>query len=64
MTVSTYLNGEYGQKDIYIGVPTILNAKGAREIIELDLEDGEKEKFENSCNILRKMKEEIDKAIK
>lgn len=45
MTVSTYLNGEYGQKDIYIGVPTILNAKGAREIIELDLEDGEKEKI-------------------
>lgn len=64
MTVSTYLNGEYGQKDIYIGVPTILNAKGAREIIELDLADNEKERFENSCNVLRKMKEEIDSVIK
>lgn len=64
MTVSTYLNGEYCQKDIYIGVPTILNAKGAREIIELDLADNEKERFENSCNVLRKMKEEIDSVIK
>lgn len=64
MTVSTYLNGEYGQKDIYIGVPAILNSKGARDIIELKLEDGEKGRFENSCNILRNMKEEIDKVIK
>lgn len=64
MTVSTYLNGEYGQKDIYIGVPAILNSKGARDIIELKLEDGERERFEKSCNVLRTMKEEIDKVIK
>ena len=64
MTVSTYLNGEYGQKDIYIGVPTILNEKGAREIIQLNLEDEEKEKFEHSCDILREMKREIDNVIK
>lgn len=64
MTVSTYLNGEYGQKDIYIGVPTILNSKGAREVLQLNLEGEEKEKFEKSCMILRQMKEEIDKVIK
>ena len=64
MTVSTYLNGEYGQKDLYIGVPTILNEKGAREIIQLNLEGEEKEKFEHSCDILREMKKEIDNVIK
>lgn len=64
MTVSTYLNGEYGQKDLYIGVPTIINRKGAREVLELQLEGAEKERFENSCKTLLSMKEEIDKVIK
>ena len=64
MTVSTYLNGEYGQKGLYIGVPTIINRKGAREILELQLEGEEKERFEISCKTLLAMKEEIDKVIK
>ena len=64
MTVSTYLNGEYGQEDLYIGVPTIINRKGAREVLELQLEGAEKERFENSCKTLLSMKEEIDKVIK
>lgn len=64
MTVSTYLNGEYGHKGLYIGVPTIINRKGAREILELQLEGEEKEKFDKSCETLMGMKEEIDKVIK
>ena len=64
MTVSTYLNGEYGHKGLYIGVPTIINSKGAREILELQLEGEEKENFDKSCNTLMNMKEEIDKVIK
>lgn len=63
MTVSAYLNGEYGQKDIYVGVPTVLNAEGAREIIQLNLENREKEKFDNSCNIITEIKNEIDKIL-
>lgn len=51
MTVSTYLNGEYGQKDLYIGVPTIINRKGAREVLELQLEGAEKKRFEIVVNI-------------
>ena len=64
MTVSTYLDGEYGHKGLYIGVPTIINSKGAREILELPLEGEEKEKFDKSCETLMAMKEEIDKVIK
>ena len=64
MTVSTYLKGEYGHKGLYIGVPTIINRKGAREILELQLEGEEKEKFDKSCETLMGMKEEIDKVIK
>ena len=64
MTVSTYLNGEYGHKGLYIGVPTIVNSKGAREILSLPLEGEEKEKFDKSCETLLSMKEEIDRVIK
>ena len=37
LTVSAYLNGEYGHKDIYIGMPAIINRNGSREILKLDL---------------------------
>ena len=37
LTVSAYLNGEYGQEDIYIGVPAIVNSNGARELLKLEL---------------------------
>ncbi len=64
MTVSTQLNGEYGHKGLYIGVPTIINSKGVREILELPLDGEEKEKFDKSCETLMSMKAEIDKVIK
>ena len=57
LTVSTYLDGEYGHKDIYVGVPAIITAKGVREILELPLNEADQEKFDNSCNII---KETID----
>lgn len=51
--VSVYLNGEYGIKDCYISVPTIINNEGAKEIVELHLTKEENEKFKNSCEILK-----------
>ena len=53
LTVSTYLNGEYNEKDIYIGVPAIVTSKGIREILELPLDEKNQEKLSNSCKILR-----------
>ncbi len=63
LTVSTYLDGQYDQKDIFIGVPAIITSKGVREILEVKLEDEEKEKFDRSCNIIREMRNEIDQVI-
>jgi L-lactate dehydrogenase len=54
LTVSAYLDGEYGQKDIYIGVPAIVNRSGIREIVQLKLNEEETEKFNNSVNVLKK----------
>ncbi|RAK22391.1 L-lactate dehydrogenase [Anoxybacillus vitaminiphilus] len=55
LTVSAYLNGQYGQNDIYIGVPAIVNRNGVREVIELKLNDEEKEKFAHSAKVLKEV---------
>lgn len=65
LTVSTYLDkGEYGQNDIYIGVPAIINKDGVRELLKLDLNSEEQEKLNNSCKLIKEMREKsIDKII-
>ena len=50
---SAYLQGEYGEKDIYIGVPVRLDSSGIKEIIEIDLEDEEKKAFKKSAQKIR-----------
>ncbi len=65
LTVSTYLkDGEYGQDDIFIGVPAIINGKGVRELLNLELTEDEQAKLDNSCKIIKEMREQsIDKII-
>lgn len=63
LTVSTYLDGEYNQKGIYIGVPAIINHQGVKEILQLNLADNEKEKLDSSCNVLKNMLKEIEEEI-
>ncbi|MFA5971235.1 MAG: malate dehydrogenase [Lentimicrobiaceae bacterium] len=46
--VCTKLNGEYGLKDVFLGVPVRLGAKGIEEIIELKLDAAEKKLLEDS----------------
>lgn len=66
LTVSTYLkDGQYGQDDIYIGIPAIINSKGVRELVELELNEEEQAKLNHSCEVIKEMrKESIDKIIK
>ncbi|MBE3570557.1 MAG: L-lactate dehydrogenase [Bacillales bacterium] len=54
LTVSAMLKGEYGQENLYIGVPAVINRKGVREIIEMKLNEEEKEKFGHSASVLKK----------
>ena len=65
LTVSTYLeDGKYGQNDVYIGVPAIINENGVRELMELELNSEEQEKFNNSCNLIKQMrKDSIERII-
>jgi malate dehydrogenase len=50
---SAYLNGEYGLKDIYVGVPVILGARGVERVLELNLDDLELKALTRSAAIYR-----------
>ena len=63
LTVSAYLNGEYGHKDIYIGVPAIINSNGARELLELELNPEDQKKLDESCKILTENMNSIRKVL-
>lgn len=60
LTVSTMLDGQYGQTDVYAGVPTIVNRNGAQGVISLSLTREELLKFQNSCELLREVYASID----
>ena len=53
LPVSVLLNGEYGQTDVYASVPAILNRNGIAGIVELSLNEEEKEQFAASCKTMR-----------
>jgi L-lactate dehydrogenase len=59
LTVSAYLDGEYGQNDIFIGVPAVVNRDGVRQVVELKLNEEEQAKFSNSVNVLKKTMEPV-----
>lgn len=48
-----YLNGEYGCEDIYLGVPVVIGNNGTEKVIELELDDDDKERFEKSHQEVR-----------
>ncbi len=53
MPVCAYLDGEYGKKDVYLGVPVKLGRKGVEEIIELELADDEKKALDRSVEAVK-----------
>ena len=53
LTVSAMLRGEYGQRDVFVGVPCIINQNGIQSVLPLSLTDAELEKLAKSCDTLR-----------
>ena len=52
---AAHLNGEYEQKNIYVGVPVIIGNKGVEKIIELELTKEEKFAFQSSVSAVREL---------
>ncbi len=55
------LNGEYGMKDIYLGVPVVLGKKGVEKVIELKLDSAEKDLLEKSAVAVKEVMAVLDK---
>lgn len=50
---SAYLDGEYGQRDVFAGVPVVLGGNGIEKVIEIELTDEEEASFTASCDDVR-----------
>ncbi len=50
---AAYLNGQYGVKDMYVGVPVIIGANGVERIVEVTLDSAEQEMFTKSVNSVK-----------
>ena len=57
---AAHLNGQYGVKDLYVGVPVIIGSNGIEEVVELTLDDEEKRYFDISIDAVKEL---FDAAI-
>jgi len=55
VSASVYLDGQYGQKDVYLGVPIILGAGGVQRVVELDLAEDERAALTVSAGAVREL---------
>lgn len=58
--VSALLSGHFGEDDVFIGVPVILNRTGAKEIVEVEMTEEEKKLFHASCDNVRQYYKMLD----
>jgi malate dehydrogenase len=61
---AAYLTGQYGVKDLYVGVPVVIGAKGVERIIEVQMNAGEKAEFDKSAGAVRDLCEVGKKLLK
>jgi malate dehydrogenase len=58
---AAYLNGEYGVKDLYVGVPVVIGAKGVERVMELEFNGAEREMFDKSVTAVRTLVDACNK---
>src|SRR5579875_2841480 len=60
---AAYLTGQYGVRDLYVGVPVVIGAGGVERIVEVALNQAERAAFEKSCNAVRELIEAARKLV-
>jgi malate dehydrogenase len=53
LPAAAHLTGEYGVRDLYVGVPVVIGAKGVERVVEIELNGAEREMFDHSVNAVR-----------
>src|SRR5579872_3572291 len=61
LPAAAWLNGEYGIKDLYVGVPIVIGAKGVERIVEIELNSAERGMFEKSAQSVQGLVEACKK---
>ena len=61
---AAFLKGEYGVKNLYVGVPVIIGSKGVEKVVEIKLDTQEKVMFKKSVNSVKKLVEAVKKIKK
>jgi malate dehydrogenase len=57
LPAAAYLSGEYGVRDLYVGVPVVIGAKGVERVVEIELNGAEREMFDKSVTSVRTLVE-------
>jgi malate dehydrogenase len=55
------LTGQYGVKDVYVGVPVVIGANGVERIVEISLDQAEKAAFDKSVDAVRQLIDVVKK---
>jgi len=61
LPAAAWLNGEYGIKDLYVGVPVVIGAKGVERVVEIELNGAERGMFEKSAQSVQSLVEACKK---
>ena len=61
LPVAAHLNGEYGLKNIYVGVPVVIGSKGVERVVEIEMDKTERAMFDKSVDAVKGL---IDACIK
>jgi malate dehydrogenase len=63
LSCAAHLSGEYGIKDLYVGVPVVIGAGGVERVVEIALNETEKAAFDKSCEGVRGLIEASKKLV-
>jgi malate dehydrogenase len=63
LPVAAYLDGEYGYKDLYMGVPAVIGGNGVEKIIQLSLTDDEKAMLKKSAASVQSVVDVVKAAV-
>lgn len=60
---AAYLNGEYGVKGLFVGVPVVIGCEGVEKVIEIALTSEEKAGFDKSVDAVRELSKAVDQRL-
>ncbi|MBM3503629.1 MAG: malate dehydrogenase [Alphaproteobacteria bacterium] len=61
LACAAFLNGQYGVKNMYVGVPVVIGAGGVERVIEIELNDAERKMFDHSVQSVRGLMESVNR---